>query len=73
MYVLHLKEIDGASDHAVGIALGHIFDANRSRALLLSPTGLEAIGYAGIVSATSLSPSPKMARAMAKQRATAEK
>jgi len=31
--ILHLKETDGAADHAVSVALGWIFDANRAHAL----------------------------------------
>ena len=71
VYMLHLKEIDGATDHAVGVSVGHIFDANRSRALPLSPEGLAAIGYAGVVSVTRLTPSGRIANAIAKKRAAA--
>ena len=49
VYVLHLREIDGAADHAVTIACGFIFDANRKHALPLSLAGLAIISYAGIV------------------------
>ena len=69
VYVLHLRELDGASDHAIAIARGMIFDANRALALPLSPAGLAAIGYAGIVSATRLTPPEKVAKAIAKKRA----
>ena len=67
--ILHLKETDGAEDHAVGITLGWIFDSNRTHALPLSPAGLAAVNYAGIVSATRLTPKPKIAAALAKKRA----
>ena len=39
------------------------FDANRTHALPLSSDGLQAINYAGIVSATRLTPKPKIAAA----------
>jgi hypothetical protein len=68
MLIMHLKETDGAADHAVTIALGWIFDANRTHALPLSSDGLKAINYAGIVSATRLTPKPKVAAALAKKR-----
>lgn len=69
VYVLHIKEIDGARDHAVGIARGRIFDANRRYTLPLSSAGLKAIGYTGIVSATSLTPSRKLSAAIERSRA----
>ena len=72
MLIMHLRELDGAADHAVSIARadGHawIFDANRTHALPLSAEGLAAINYAGIVSATLLTPKPKIAAALAKKR-----
>ncbi|MEC8800126.1 MAG: hypothetical protein VXX55_05155 [Planctomycetota bacterium] len=68
MLIMHLKETDGAEDHAVTITLGWIFDANRTHALPLSSDGLQAINYAGIVSATRLTPKPKIAAALAKKR-----
>ena len=65
---MHLKETDGAADHAVCVSLGYIFDANRCRALPLSAEGLEAIRYAGIVSAAILTPKKSIAEALAKKR-----
>jgi hypothetical protein len=41
------------------------------RALPLSPDGLATIGYAGVVSVTRLTPSGKIAKAIAKKRAAA--
>ena len=67
IYVLHLKEIDGAEDHAVAIARSFIFDANRTHALPLSHAGLAAINYAGAVSATRLTPSRKIADAISRR------
>jgi hypothetical protein len=70
--ILHLQELDGAADHAVSIVradgLAWIFDANRAHALQLSAEGLAAISYAGIVSATRLTPKPKVAAALSKKR-----
>ena len=66
--VMHIKQTDGAADHAVAIAIGFIFDANRSHALPLSAAGLAALGYAGIVSATILTPKKAIAAALEKVR-----
>ena len=67
VYVLHLKEVDGAEDHAVAIAHSFVFDANRTHALPLSHAGLAAINYAGVVSATRLTPSRKIADAISRR------
>ena len=66
--VMHLKEDDGAADHAWSVALGFIFDANRSQAVRLSKESLAAMGYAGIVSASLLTPKKKIADALEKKR-----
>ena len=69
--VMHLKETDGSADHAVAIARGFIFDANRPHALPLTTASLEVLKYEGIVSATLLTPSPKIAKALERKRAAA--
>ena len=68
LLVMHLKETDGAEDHAVCVSLSYIFDSNRSRALPLSQEGLDAINFAGVVSATILTPKKKIADALSKKR-----
>ena len=68
VYVLHLKQTDGATDHAVAVARGRIYDANRPASLPLSREGLVAIHYRGLVQATRLVPSQKVAAAIEKQR-----
>jgi len=66
--VMHLKEADGAADHAWSVALGYIFDANRTHAIPLSESSLSAMGYVGIVSATLLTPKKKIADALERKR-----
>jgi hypothetical protein len=66
--VMHLKETDGSAEHAVAIARGFIFDANRAHALPLTTASLATLKYAGIVSSTVLTPSAKIAKALKKRK-----